>query len=107
MAKNEALAEEETKLRRLFDEAEKKLLEGMDGKPYLIVLVGLHEIERENDKSKLAAQWEWRSNIRIDYDRMTAQQTEVAKKLASFAVQQLEEVINHPEAGIKKKYGIS
>ncbi|MEM4554530.1 MAG: hypothetical protein QXT25_01630 [Candidatus Anstonellaceae archaeon] len=100
------LKEAEQKLRKIADETGAKLLEENEGRPYLLVLIGLHEIERDGNKSKIAAQWEWRSNIQSNYAIMGKEEAEVAKKLASYLVAQLNEVANHPEVGIKKKYGL-
>ncbi|MEM4348004.1 MAG: hypothetical protein QXN37_00330 [Candidatus Anstonellaceae archaeon] len=100
------LKEAEQTLRKIADETDAKLLEQNEGRPYLLVIIGLHEIGREGNKSKIAAQWEWRSNIQSNYANMSNEEAEVAKRLVSYLVDQLSDVANHPEFGIKKKYGL-
>lgn len=100
------IREEEERLKKIVDEANEKLLKETDGKPYLLVLATLHEIDREGNKSKLASQWNWRTNIDSRREGRTDKELEASKTLMKFLVDQLKSVAEHPESGIKKKYGL-
>lgn len=100
------IREEEEKLRKIVDEANEKLLKETEGKPYLLVLTTLHEVDREGSKSKLAAQWNWRTNINSRKEGRSEKEVEAAKTLIGYLIEQLKNVADHPESGIKKKYGL-
>jgi hypothetical protein len=106
MADEKKITEEEEKVRKIVDEANEKLMKETDGKPYLLVLTTLHEIDRVGEKSKLAAQWNWRSNIDSRLEGMKENEAEAARTLMGFLVEQLRAVAEHPENGIRKKYGL-
>ncbi|VVC00301.1 Uncharacterised protein [uncultured archaeon] len=101
-----ALAEDEEKIRKLVEETNEKFLKEMDGKPYLFVVSTLHEVGRDGDKSRLAAQWNWRSNIDSREEGRAKKEVETGRTLMKFLSDRLNEVVNHPEYGIKKKYKI-
>ena len=100
------IREEEERLKKIVDEANEKLLKETDGKPYLLVLATLHEVDRTGDRSKLAAQWNWRTNIDSKKEGRSEKEIEAAKTLVGYLVEQLKNVAEHPESGIKKKYGL-
>ncbi len=106
MADEKKITEEEERVRKIVDEANEKLMKESDGRPYLLVLTTLHEVDRTGDKSKLAAQWNWRSNIDSRLEGKSEKEAEAAKTLVGFLVEQLRAVAEHPENGIRKKYGL-
>ena len=106
MADEKRLGEEEAKLRKVAEEANAKLLKEADGKPYLLVLVSLHEVDNEGGKSRLAPQWSWHSNIDSRKEGRSQKDIEGGKTLMKFMIEQLKSLPEHPENGIKKKYGL-
>jgi len=84
------------KLAKLLEKVDKEFLKEMAGRPYLLVATSGYEIGKDGDKSTLAAQWSWRSNVLIG--------TEDSDKMADFLAGQLKDVSDHPEYGVKKKY---
>lgn len=106
MVEEKTIREEEAKIKKIVDEANDKLMAETDGKPYLLVLTTLHEIEREGGKSKLAANWNWRSNIDGKKEGRTEKEIDVARTLIRYLLEQLKSVADHPESGIRKKYGL-
>jgi len=100
------IREEEERLKKIVDEANEKLLKETDGKPYLLVLATLHEIDREGNKSKLASQWNWRTNIDSRKEGRNEKELDASKTLMRFLMDQLKSVADHPESGIRKKYGL-
>ena len=84
------------KLTELLEKFDKEFMKEMAGRPYLLVATSGFEIGRDGDKSTLASQWSWRSNVLIG--------TEDSDKMADFLANQLKEVADHPELGVKKKY---
>ena len=84
------------KLAKLLERLDKEFLKEMAGRPYLLVATSGYEIGKDGDKSTLAAQWSWRSNVLIG--------TEDSDKMAEFLAGQLKDVSDHPEYGVKKKY---
>ena len=85
-------------LTELIDKANTVLLNGMAGRPYMLVVTSGYEIGRDGEKHTLSSQWSWRSNVFIN--------TKESAHLADFLASQLKDVVDHPEGGIKKKYGI-
>jgi len=100
----EKLEEEEKKITKLMDEMNERLSGEFGGKPYLLVLETLHEIDREEGKSKIAAQWSWRSNIDSRTEGRSAKDVEASRTLMGFLADQLRGVVEHSEHGIAKKY---
>ena len=86
----------EQKLSGAVDNANKIIREEMNGRPYLLIVTTGYEIEKLADKSRLAAQWSWRSNVLVN--------SEEGAVVMNFLSDQLKDVVEHPEAGIKKKY---
>jgi len=84
------------RLAKLLEKVDKDFLKEMAGRPYLLVATSGYEIGRDGEKSTLASQWSWRSNVLIG--------TEDSDKMAEFLANQLKEVSDHPEYGVKKKY---
>ena len=101
-----SLREEEERISKIVDKYNTELISEMSGKPYLLVLATLHEVEREGGKSKLAVQWNWRSNIDARTDGRPGTDIEAGTVLMKFLTERLDDVVNHPEGGIKKKYGL-
>ena len=98
------LREEEAKIAGIVDTFNNELIVEMAGKPYLLILATLHEVDREGDKSKLATQWNWRSNIDSRTEGRPQKDIEAGKTMMKFLVERLPEVVDHPEGGIKKRY---
>ena len=86
----------DNKLAELLEKVDKEFLKEMAGRPYLLVATSGYEIGRDGEKSTLAQQWGWRSNVLIG--------TEDSGKMADFLANQLKEVADHPEYGVKRKY---
>ncbi len=84
------------KLTELLEKVDKEFQKEMAGRPYLLVATSGYEIGKDGDKSTLAAQWSWRSNVLIG--------KEDADKMAEFLAGQLKDVSDHPEYGVKKRY---
>jgi hypothetical protein len=84
------------KLSELLERLDKEFLKEMAGRPYLLVATSGYEIGKDGDKSTLASQWSWRSNVLIG--------TEDSDKMAEFLAGQLKDVSDHPEYGVKKRY---
>jgi len=84
------------KLSELLEKLDKEFLKEMAGRPYLLVATSGYEIGKDGDKSTLASQWSWRSNVLIG--------TEDSDKMAEFLANQLKDVSDHPEYGVKRKY---
>jgi len=84
------------KLAKLLEKFDKEFNKEMAGRPYLLVATSGYEIGRDGEKSTLASQWSWRSNVLIG--------TEDSDKMTDFLANQLKEVSDHPEYGVKKKY---
>jgi len=84
------------KIAELLEKFDKEFLKEMAGRPYLLVATSGYEIGRDGDKSTLASQWSWRSNVLVG--------TPDSDKMAEFLANQLKEVADHPEYGVKKKY---
>ncbi|MCX6770619.1 MAG: hypothetical protein NTX79_01045 [Candidatus Micrarchaeota archaeon] len=84
------------KLSELLEKFDREFTKEMAGRPYLLVATSGYEIGRDGDKSTLASQWSWRSNVLVG--------TEDSDKMAEFLANQLKEVSDHPAYGVKKKY---
>ena len=104
MVDSKIIAEDEQNVAKLAEEINRILDSGLGGKPYLFVLETLHELDREGNKSKLSAQWGWRSNIDARVDGKSAKEVEAARSMMSFLAERLKDVVSHPEFGIAKKY---
>lgn len=98
------LTEDEAKIASIVDKFNEELIKEMEGKPYLLVLATLHEVDREGDKSKLATQWNWRSNIDAREEGRSEKEIEAGRVMMKFLVERLKDVVEHPEGGIRKKY---
>jgi hypothetical protein len=102
--KDEEINEEEEKIRKLVDGFNEQLVKEMEGKPYLMVLATLHEIDREGGKSKLATQWNWRSNIDPREEGRSEKEIETGRIMMKFLADRMKDVVESPEGGIKAKY---
>ena len=87
---------DEKKLGELVEKINKELASGLKGRPYLLAITSGYELEQVKGKSRLAAQWSWRSNVIVGSGE--------GSKMMDFLSQQLQDVVGHPEAGIKAKY---
>ncbi|MCX6773215.1 MAG: hypothetical protein NTV88_05635 [Candidatus Micrarchaeota archaeon] len=101
-----SLHEEEIKISEIVNRFNTELISEMNGKPYLLVLATLHEVGREGGKSKLATQWNWRSNINASTEGRPEKDVEAGKIMMKFLTERIPDVVNHPEGGIKKKYNL-
>ncbi len=101
----EEIAKDEAKIKEMIEKFNEQLLVEMNGKPYLLVLSTLHEISREGDESKLAAQWNWRSNINASEEGRSKKEVETSRTLMKYLSERLHDVVNNPTMGLKKKYG--
>ena len=86
----------DNRLAELLEKLDKDFMKEMAGRPYLLVATSGYEIGRDGDRSTLASQWSWRSNVLIG--------TDDSDKMAEFLANQLKEVSDHPEYGVKKRY---
>ncbi|MFA6214295.1 MAG: hypothetical protein WC717_03390 [Candidatus Micrarchaeia archaeon] len=86
----------DNKLAVLLEKLDKEFLKEMAGRPYLLVATSGYEIGRDGDRATLAAQWSWRSNVLVG--------KEDSDKMAEFLANQLKDVSEHPEYGVKRKY---
>lgn len=87
---------EEKKLSKLLEKLDAEFAKEMAGRPYLLIATSGYPVEQEGDKATLAAQWSWRSNVRIG--------TEDSDRMVDFLTGQLKDVADHPEYGVKKTY---
>ena len=87
---------EEKKLGKLLEKLDAEFAREMGGRPYLLVATTGYTVEQEGDKATLAAQWSWRSNVRIG--------TEDSERMAEFLANQMKDVAEHPEYGVRKRY---
>ena len=98
------IRKDEEKIKEIVDRFNGELVREMEGKPYLMVLATLHEIEREGEKSKLAAQWNWRSNIDPREEGRQKKDIEASRVMMKFLVERLNDVVENQDGGLKKKY---
>ncbi|MEM4633681.1 MAG: hypothetical protein QW275_00845 [Candidatus Anstonellaceae archaeon] len=87
---------DEKKLGEVVSKLNETLMEEMKGRPYLLIVTTGYEIGKEGEKSLLASQWAWRSNVYINAPE--------SKTLMDFLVGQLKDAVEHPENGVKKQY---
>lgn len=87
---------EENRLGEIVTKLHGQLADEMKGRPYLMVVTTGYEIGKDGEKSLMAAQWAWRSNVYLCKDE--------GKAIMGFLVGQLSEAAEHPEGGIKKQY---
>ena len=87
---------EEKKLGKLLEKLDAEFAMEMGGRPYLLVAASGYTVEQEGDKATLAAQWSWRSNVRVG--------AEDSDRMADFLANQMKDVAEHPEYGVRKKY---
>ena len=87
---------EEKKLGKLLEKLDAEFAKEMGGRPYLLVAASGYTVEQEGDKATLAAQWSWRSNVRVG--------AEDSDRMADFLANQMKDVADHPEYGVRKKY---
>ncbi len=106
MADNTKIKEDEEKMTKLVDELNRKIMEQVDGRPYLLVLSSLYEIERQEGKSKVAGQWNWRSNIKSADEGRSKENIETGKQLMSLLVDQIGDSVDRKEIGINERYGL-
>ena len=94
--KQEKKAGQDALLGDMLDRFNGELADAMAGRPYLLMLTTGYEIGKEGEKSLLAAQWGWRSNVFVGNDD--------GKKIMEFLLSQLRDAETHPENGVKKQY---
>jgi hypothetical protein len=104
MIDRKKIAEEEEKISKLVDKLNAEVSQGAGGRPYLLVLATLFEVEREGDKSKIAGQWNWRSNIDSRTEGRKPQDIETGKRMMQLLVDQLSDITQRPQGGIKTHY---
>ena len=95
---------DEARIKEIVDRFNAELIREMEGKPYLMVLATLHEIEREGEKSKLAAQWNWRSNIDPREEGRPKKEIDASRVMMKFLTERLKDVVDSPDGGLKSKY---
>lgn len=112
MADNEDKAErdkrikgDEERIKGIVDTFNDELVARLEGRPYLMVVVTLHEMERKGDTSSLGASWNWRSNVDARQEGRGEKEIGISRDLMKFLAGQLPAVVEHPEWGLKKKYG--
>ena len=86
----------EKKLPELMEKLDELLRKEMPGRPYLLTVTTGYEIGKDGEKTTLAAQWSWRSNVIVGKDD--------AVMVSEFLSNQLKDVVEHPEYGVKKNY---
>lgn len=94
--KTEKKFAQEEKLGELLTKFNGELADAMAGRPYLMVVTTGYEIGKDGEKSLMAAQWGWRSNVFLDKDE--------GKRIMEFLLSQLKDAETHPENGVKKQY---
>ncbi len=106
MAEDDNVKDDEEKVRKIVDEMNEKLIGQVKGRPYLLVVSTLYEVSREGDKSKVGAQWNWRSNIKSEAAGRSKDDIETGQTLMKLLVDQLKDVAERPGIGIRDKYGL-
>lgn len=86
----------QNQLSEVVDKANELLLKELSTRPYLVVVATGFEMGRDGEKTILAAQWSWRSNVIAG--------SEDGEKMADFLAGQLREAVEQPEKGVKKFY---
>lgn len=104
MIDKEKIQKEEEAVAALVDEFNSKLTSEMKGRPYLLVLSTLYEVEREGNKSKIAAQWNWRTNIDSRTGGRKESDIETGRKMMLLLIDQLKDVVERPKNGLKDRY---
>ncbi|HIH18605.1 TPA: hypothetical protein HA225_01370 [Candidatus Micrarchaeota archaeon] len=104
MIDKEKIQKEEEAVAALVDEFNSKLTSEMKGRPYLLVLSTLYEVEREGNKSKIAAQWNWRTNIDSRTEGRKESDIETGRKMMLLLIDQLKDVVERPKNGLKGRY---
>ena len=96
--KTEKKFADDKKLGELLAKANEQIGKELKGRPYLLVIASGYPVEysESEGKSKLAAQWSWRSNVIVN--------NEDGPRVMEFLAEQLKDVTDHPESGIKAKY---
>jgi len=98
------IEEDEKKLAETLDSANRLLAEQIKGRPYLLVLATLYEVDRSGDKSKVAGRWSWRSNIISKTEGRRKEDVENGKAFMRLLVEQLKDAAERPGIGIKARY---
>jgi hypothetical protein len=98
------IQEDEEKVSALVTEFNAKLATEMKDRPYLLVLSTLYEVEREGNQSKIAAQWNWRSNIDSRTEARKATDIETGKRMMQLLIDQLKDIVERPKDGLKERY---
>lgn len=106
MVDKKQIEQEERRMADLADRINKLIMEEAKGRPYLFVMSTLFEVDREGDKSKIAAQWNWRSNVASKEEGRPKDSVENAKKMVNLLIEALTDVANRPQTGIKAHYNI-
>lgn len=107
MADNAKIKEDEEKMAKLVDELNAKIMENVNGRPYLLVLASLYEMERQEGKSKVAGQWNWRSNIMSKEEGRGKDAIETGKQLMSLLTDQITDALDRKEVGVKERYKLA
>lgn len=84
------------KLSQIVEKLNKELLKEMAHRPYLFVVASGYEISRKEGVSTLAPQWSWRSNVIVGAPE--------SQRVAEFLADQLKDVAENPENGVKALY---
>jgi hypothetical protein len=84
------------KIPELLAKANEVFAKEMVGRPYLLVVASGFEIGNEGNRSRIAAQWAWRSNVIVG--------SEDGPAVADFFCNQLREVADDQKHGVKAKY---
>ncbi|MCX8195020.1 MAG: hypothetical protein N3G22_02850 [Candidatus Micrarchaeota archaeon] len=98
------IEEDERKLAEVLNKANELLAEHIKERPYLLVLSTIYELEREGNKSKIAGQWNWRSNVDARQEGVGELEKENRRKVVKLLVEQVQDALERKEIGVKAKY---
>jgi hypothetical protein len=100
------IEEDEESIRKIVDEFNEKLIKAANRRPYLLVLATLYEVDREGDKSKIAGQWNWRSNVNSNEEGRKKEDIEIGKQMMGLLADQVKDALDRPKIGIRERYGV-
>lgn len=106
MIDKKKIEEDEEEVRKIVDEFNDKLIKAANRRPYLLVLATLYEVDREGGKSKIAGQWNWRSNVNSEEAGRKKEDVDIGKQMVSLLADQLKDAVERPKVGVREKYGL-
>jgi|GEM_PF-914836 len=89
---------DEGRLAKLIGELNAELGKGMGARPYLLVVATGYPVGSDGEMTRFAPQWAWRANVFVE--------NEGGKEVIGFLCDQLKEVSDNPQHGVKKAYGL-